>query len=258
MANNLNEEQFEGYQNEMELEDEYYADDELRTQFEVYSDDEMGQRWGNLDIRDILMEIESQLNRSKRYFFSKRKRVIDGEELTNIAIYAQKKLPRDIEEARAIKQNGLIIVERAKQNAAEIIDSANKQHDETIAAANAQANRIIEEAKAKAAELVAAHSITQGARAAAEKIQADTKAWDANLRAKTKDACNAYITGIMQWSSDTVNGANSFVQSAMRDSLNHISNTYSNIETALQGYNMDLQKKVNEFSRGPGINLDKE
>ena len=71
-------------------EDDGYEDP---SEFSQYTEEETMTRWGNHTFEDLVFELQNILGASKKYFFSKKKRIIDAEEMDNLLRVITEKLP---------------------------------------------------------------------------------------------------------------------------------------------------------------------
>jgi len=255
MAFNYEEEEekvtFNGFPDDDEDEEEY----EDVTEFGRYDDDELASRWGNLDFESLVLELESILASSKKFFFSKRRRIIDGEEMMNLANLIQDKLPDEITEAKKVIANRNEIVANANRQAESITKAANDYSTNTTNEANARANQIIAAAQKRAEEMVAAHTITQQARISAEQITAAAKAQAEEIANKTNAACDAYIKKVMEWAAENMNGSNEYIYGILNASKDMLRNSITGIDNVLQKYGADYERRINELRKGPNFKL---
>lgn len=255
MAFNYEEEEeeridFNGFPDDDEDDEEY----EDVTEFGRYDEEELATRWGSLDFEGLLLELESIVANAKKYlFFSKRKRVIDGEEMMNLANLIQDKLPGEITEAKQVINNRNDIVANAKRNAEAINNAANEYSANVTSDAKARADQIVANAQKQAEEMVASHNITQQARVAAEQIIAEAKAKSDDLWAKTNAGCEEYIAKVMGWANNGMEGSNEYVVGILNASKKMFRDSISNIDGILQNYSADYNKKVTELKKGPSI-----
>ncbi|MCM1364917.1 MAG: hypothetical protein NC122_07885 [Faecalibacterium sp.] len=257
MAFNYEEEEeevltFNGFPDDDEDDDEEYED---VTEFGRYDEEELATRWGSLDFEGLLLEFESILASSRKFFFSKRKRIIDGEEMMNLATLIQDKLPNEIVEAKNVINNRNNIVAGAKQNADAIIKAANEYSAKTNEDANTRANQIIASAQKQAEEMVATHNITQQARIAAEQIIAEARAKADEIVTGTNAGCEEYIAKVMEWASAGMSGSNEYVQGVLNASKKVFRDSITGIDQVLQNYGADYERRISDLKRGPNVKL---
>lgn len=177
-----------------EEEDEY----EDPSEFDQYTQEETITRWGNLTFEDLVFELQNILGASKKYFFSKRKRVIDAEEMDNLLRVITEKLPGEIAQARETLEKRDRIISTAKSEASAIHSDAESYKSTTEKNANAKAAAIVKEAKDQAANLVAEHTITQSAEKRAREIITAANTTKSEIIQKTKQDAQNYINQVNQ------------------------------------------------------------
>ena len=73
------------------------------SEFAAFDAGDAESRWGQLDFTELVNELENYIATSKRYlFFSRKKRVINGEEVTHLMQYIQNKFPSEVTKAKNI------------------------------------------------------------------------------------------------------------------------------------------------------------
>ncbi|MCM1544429.1 MAG: hypothetical protein NC110_03935 [Ruminococcus sp.] len=256
MAFNYEEEEekitFNGFPEDDDDDEEDYED---VTEFGRYDEEELATRWGSLDFEGLLLEFESILASSRKFFFSKRKRIIDGEEMMNLATLIQDKLPGEIVESKNIIASRNDIVANAKRNAEAITNAANDYSAATTNDANARANQIVTAAQKQAEDMVASHNITQQARVAAEQIIAEAKAKADELVVAANAGCEDYIAKVMEWASNGMNGSNEYVYGVLNASKAMFRDSIAGIDQVLQKYGADYERKIADLKRGPNFKL---
>lgn len=200
---------------ELEFNSVFQDDDEEEyeevSEFRDYSDEEVNSKWGNFTFEDLVFELDNILGASKKYFFSKKKRVIDAEEMANLTKLVAEKLPGEIVDARSIIANRENLIAGARRDAEAIKADADSYHQRTIDAAKAQAAKIIEDAQAKALELISEHEITRRSKEEGAQIVANAKAEGRSIIEKTSEECDKHIERVMQWANGNIDGVNEYV-----------------------------------------------
>ena len=136
-------------------EESYEEEYEEITDFGDYSEADAEARWGSMDFDQLVVEMESIISRSKRYFFSRTKKVVNGEDLKQLAQYIQKKLPTEIIAAKEIMTNQVAIIDEANRRKSEILAEAHKEENETVGRAKQYYSTTVQKAKDDAAGIVA-------------------------------------------------------------------------------------------------------
>lgn len=234
--------------NDADDDDEEQYDD---SEFERYSEEEMADKWGSMSFDELISEFDRIVSSSKKFFFSKRKRIVDGQELSNLVDVVNKQLPGEIKTSRDIINSRDDIIANAKRSADSIRASADEYSQATTAAANDRANQIVAKAQQQAEELVSSHSITQQAREKAEQIIADANRRAQEQMAATKKACEDHIALTMKWAQAAMSGSNEYALSLMSAVKNVMMQNVKDIDGVAKRYSADYEKKLNEIKRGP-------
>lgn len=200
---------------ELEFNSVFQDDDEEEyeevSEFRDYSDEEVSSKWGNFTFEDLVFELDNILGASKKYFFSKKKRVIDAEEMANLTKLVAQKLPGEIVDARSIIANRENLIAGARRDADAIKADADSYHQRTVDAAEAQAAKIIADAEAKALELISEHEITRRSKEEGAQIIAAAKAEGRDIIEKTSEECDKHIERVMNWANGNIDGVNEYV-----------------------------------------------
>ncbi len=179
-------------------------EDELEdTEFGKYDPEEAAARWGGMEFDQLISEIEGYVARSKKYFFSKKRIVVDGKELNILVKHIQDRYPQELQKAIEILDRETIIINdattksnliiaNAKANEKETVESAKKFYVETCQKATEDKERLIAEGKAEAYRLVQEHEITKEARAEAERIKEANIAEISKRMSIAQDQINEY------------------------------------------------------------------
>lgn len=206
-------------------------------------------KWGQLDFTELVNELENYIATSKRYlFFSRKKRVINGEEVTHLMQYIQNKFPAEVTKAKGIIADRDSILANARQEEKEIVESAQSYYKTTTQSATEDADKIIKHAQQQAEEMVQAHSITQAARVRAEEIMAQCKNDMDALVAQTRADCEAHKQQARDWAQGISQGSYNFVSDALgkyqtiaMNNLNEISEIYKQLQGGYESHMQSLQ-----------------
>ena len=168
----------EGYEEYEGEEDQRYGSYEENGN---YNPEAAEEKWGDMAFDRLVVELEDVVSRSKRYFFSKTKKVVNGEDLIHLSQYMQDKLPSVIVESKDIVTRKVEIINEAENQKNEILAEAHRNETETVARAKEyysttikrakdEAEAIIDHAEARAVEMVQQTEIYKRAAEEAEKI----------------------------------------------------------------------------------------
>ncbi|MGN1418155.1 MAG: hypothetical protein ACI4W6_02385 [Acutalibacteraceae bacterium] len=239
--------------------EEYY---EEPAEFRDYSEDEIEGKWGNFSFEDLVFELENILSTAKKYFFSKKKRVVDAEETVNLTKLITKKFPSEITKANEIIDEEQQIISDAKRNASVIKADADAYHSrkiqeadanaaKMIATAKSRAEQIIADAKAKAEQMVEDHTITQQARAAGAEIIDKAKQESRNIVEGTKANCQNYISDIVEWAEGNINGVNDYVFGLLGSAREAYVSGVKSIDSVKGKYKNDYEAQVSSLKKPP-------
>ena len=211
--------------NEYDYEEEYEEYEEV-TEFGTYDEDAADAKWGEMEFEQLVVELSDIIARSKKFFFSKTKRIVNGEEATHLVQFIQNKLPGEIITARDILEKETSIISAAKQEKESILAEAHKQeletvnkaktyYTDTVKKAQEDAATIIAKAKQQAQELVEESNIYRMAREEAERIKENTERETQAMIAKATDECNELKEHAKQYAVSVTEGARNFVASSL-------------------------------------------
>lgn len=231
--------------------DEEY--DEEPEEFRDYSEDELSSKWGAYTFEDLVFELSNILGRSKKYFFSKKKRVIEAEEMANLTKLIADKLPDEIVNARNIISNHDNIIAGAKKEAEIIRADANGYHQRTVDAANAKAEQIIADARAKADQLVSEHQITLRAKEEGAQIVAKAQQDARGIIEKTSEQCDMHIERVMQWADENINGVNEYVYGILGAARESFVSGIGSIDAVKTKYTNNYNKQASSLKSAPRI-----
>ena len=231
-------------------EDEEYED---VSEFRDYSEEEVSSKWGNFTFEDLVFELDNILGASKKYFFSKKKRVVDAEEMANLTKLVAEKLPGEIVEARSIIANRENLIAGARRDADAIKADADAYHQRTIENAKAQAANIIADAEAKARQMVSEHEITRQAKDEGARIVAEAKAEARSIVERTSAECDKHIERVMSWADENITGVNGYVFGLLGSAREMLIGDIQKIDGMKAKYEEDLTQKFASLKAAPRI-----
>lgn len=238
-----------GFNDADDEDDEEIYDDSV---FEKYSEEEIRDKWGDMSFDDLLGELERIVTLSKKYlFFSKTKRVVNGQEMTNLIELILEKLPGEMQNARDIISSRDSIINSAQQEANAIKTRADQYNASTIETANRNAASIVDGAKKKAEDMVSVHAITQQARAKAEEIIESANNAAYAHKAETKKVCDEHIATTMRWAQEAMQGSNEYANSLLSSVRGVMMKNVSEVDDIARRYAADYAKRLEEIRRGP-------
>ena len=241
------------YDLENDLDNESYAPQEETyadlSEFAAFDAGDAESRWGGLDFEELINELENYIATSKRYlFFSKKKRVVNGEEMSHLMQYILNKMPGEFATAKGIINERDSIIANARQEEKSIVDSAQNYYKTTTQSATDDAEKIIKRAQEQAEEMVAAHSITQAARVRAEEIRDNCQKEMAAYIAQTTADCEAHKKQARDWATQISQGSYNFVcdalskyQNIAMNNLNEITDIYKQFQGGYESHMQGLQ-----------------
>ncbi len=213
------------------------------SEFAAFDPQDAESKWGQLDFIELVNELENYIATSKRYlFFSRKKRVINGEEVSHLMQYIQNKFPEEVTKAKGILDDRENILANARQEEKEIVESAQRYYKETTQSATDDAEKIIKHAQEQAEEMVQSHSITQAARVRAEEIMAKCQSDMQAHIAQTMADCEAHKQQAREWAVSITQGSFDFASKALNDyrniamsNLNNISEINEQLQNGFEG-----------------------
>lgn len=252
--------------------EEYY---EERPEFRAYSDEEIDTKWGNFTFEDLVFELENIIGRAKKFFFSKRKRVVDAEEVMNLTRIIEIKLPDEIVKANDILDEEEQIISDAKRNASATKNEADAYHSRTlheadVQAANAietanntakgivdsaqeQAKQIIAQAEAQARHLVSENNITKMAKEQGAEIVNNARSDAANIIAGTNQNCEEYISRVVAWAEKNIQGVNDYISTVLGKTRELNVNSINQIDGVNARYKSDCAEQINSLRNYPRV-----
>lgn len=248
---------------------------EEASEFADYSDEQIEQKWGNFSFEDLVFELEHVLGASKKYFFSKRKRVVDAEEMVNLTKLISERLPDEITKARDIIDEEQLILSDARKNASAVKADADSYHKRTtdsadaaaaqmIAAAKSRAEQIVESANAQAKDTIARaeekarimvdeHTITAQARDRGVEIVEGAKQEARSIVEGTNSNCEEYINRVMTWADGNISGVNEYVFGLLNSARDAYKIGINNIDGVKTKYKSDFDSQVASLKKAPRI-----
>ena len=235
---------FYDLQSDLEVEDvNEQPEFEDISEFAAFDPQDAESKWGQLDFIELVNVLENYIATSKRYlFFSKKKRVINGEEVSHLMQYIQNKFPAEVTKAKGILDDRENILANARQEEKEIVESAQRYYKETTQSATDDAEKIIKRAQEQAEEMVQSHSITQAARVRAEEIMAKCQNDMQSHIAQTMADCEAHKQQAREWAVSITQGSFDFASKALNDyrniamsNLNNISEINEQLQNGFEG-----------------------
>ncbi len=216
--------------------------------FGPYDQQDAESRWGKMDFIELIGELENYIATSKRFFFSRKKRVINGEEMTHLMQYIRSKLPNELTQSRRIIAEEEGIIAAARQQEKEIVDSAQNYYKSTTQSATEDADKIIKRAQDQAEEMVAAHAITQAARVRADEIKENCQKEMSAIVAQAYQDCEDHKQQAREWAAGASQGAYNFIcdalskyQNIAMTNLNQITDVYKQFQSGYESHMQSLQ-----------------
>ena len=257
------------YDLETDLEVEDVASDEAEydeyeeiEEFGAYDEADAQAKWGDMDFEQLVAELEDMVARAKKFFFSKKKRIVDGEEISHLAQFIQDKFPGEISAANDVlsrKEKILSdasaekdsIIANARHQEVETVNKAKAYYSETVKKAQDDAANIMARAKAQAEEMVQESSIYKMAREEAENIKNATENEINAMVSKATAECNELKEQARQYAIAVTESARNFVASSLAgyqgiamsnlDQINKVNTQFQN-EYATQVRNLGIDK----------------
>lgn len=260
------EEEFEILQsNTIETEEEY----EEITEFGAYDEAAAENKWGSMEFDKLIIEMEALVSRGKKYFFSKKKRVVEAEEIATLSQYIQNKFPQEMIDAKAILDNEAAIVDQATKEANEIIANARKQEAEIVANARSfyasttdkgkkDAEAILKRAKAQADEMVKEHSITRMAREQSEQIKTNTEVHVKSMIAEATAQCDELKNQSREWAIGIVQGAHDFVLNSLAGYQKVAATSLDQISEVNRGFQAEYNNQTARLGINNNVNSNQQ
>lgn len=240
-------------------EDEAYEEE---SEFDLYTDEEADARWGSLSFIQLVNELDNTLANSRKFFFSKKKRIVDAELAVNLAKTISAKMPGEFEYAESIIADRDLIISDARSDANAMKSDAdtyytNKKNEadalaeRIIADAQKKAENIIADAQAQANELVATHTITARARELSKQIIAEAQGQAANIVSGTEANCQRYIEQLTAWGNENIKGVTDFANAVIGSSIELSKKNMDELTNIGIKFNNAAESKKEVLSRPP-------
>lgn len=205
---------------------EEYENYDDASEFGNYNPEEADAKWGEMDFDQLVVEMESIISRSKRYFFSKKKRVVDGEDLTHLAQHIQNKLPSEILAAKDILARQVEIIDEAGKERDSILAAAHREETDTvnkakeyysttIKKAQDDAAGIVSRANDQATAMVQESNIYKMAREEAAKIKDDAMQQATAMVQEAARECEALKEQARAYAISVTEGAHNFITNSL-------------------------------------------
>jgi uncharacterized protein YeaO (DUF488 family) len=205
---------------------EEYENYEDASEFGNYNPEEADAKWGEMDFDQLVVEMESIVSRSKRYFFSKTKRVVNGEDLAQLAQHIQNKLPSEIIAAKDIitRQVAIIddantqkanIIAGARQEEADTVNRAKEYYSKTVKKAQDDAAGIVARANEQATAMVHESNIYKLAKEEEARIHQEAEQYAHELLEKTKQECEELRAQAKAYAISVTEGAHNFITNSL-------------------------------------------
>ena len=205
---------------------EEYEDYEDASEFGNYNPEEADAKWGEMDFDQLVVEMESIISRSKRYFFSKTKRVVNGEDLAQLAQHIQNKLPSEIIAAKDIITRQVSIIDDANNQKAAILAAAHQEENETVNRAKEYYSKTVKKGQDDAAGIVARateqatnmvheSNIYKLAKEEEARILQEAEQAAQELRERTRRECDELCQQAKAYAIRITEGAHNFVTNSL-------------------------------------------
>ncbi|MDD6011641.1 MAG: hypothetical protein PUC33_02220 [Oscillospiraceae bacterium] len=248
--------------------DAQYDDDEEYEEvreFGPYDPAAAEEKWRDLDFEQLVEQMSLYVSNAKKFFFSKKKRIVDGHDIDTLVQFMQEKFPGEFTKAKDImaRENDIIedanskrerLLSEAQNYKNETMAKSQSYYNETVKRAHTDADGIIAGANNKAHELVQEHNITRMAREEAERIKAETEKATQAMIARTTAECNEYKKSANDYAKSIVQGAYNFITSGLAgyqsiaaknlDEINKVNMQFQN-EYAVQVKNLAIDTTNN-------------
>ena len=205
---------------------EEYENYEDASEFGNYNPEEADAKWGAMDFDQLVVEMESIISRSKKYFFSKKKRVVNGEDLAQLAQHIQNKLPSEIIAAKDIITRQVAIIDDANNQKAAILAAAHQEetdtvnrakeyYSKTVKKAQDDAAGIVTRANEQATAMVQESNIYKLAKEEEARIKQEAEQYAVELLEKTKRECEELRAQAKAYAISVTEGAHNFITNSL-------------------------------------------
>ena len=243
---------------EIEDVDEDEEDYEDISEFGQYDPDDAASKWGELDFEELVAELQRYFETSKKFFFSKKKRVINAQEVTHLLQYIEEKFPSEIKQSKDIIRNREAIIAKAKSDEEHIVGKAQSYYDQTIAQAKDNAESIINRAKEEAEEMIASHTITQAARVRAEEIKDNCKREMNDLIAKTNELCENHKREASEWAENITTAVYKFAAESLSSYQEVAKTNIEQINNVFVQFKSRYAEQMDLLKSNPNVQVDEQ
>ena len=231
--------------------------------FGPYDAEAAEEKWKDKTFEELVDEMSYLVSSGKKYlFFSKTKRVVNGQEIDLLAKYIEEKFPEEFVIATDILSREEKIISDATAKAESTIAEAERimadtkvnseaYYNDAVAKAKAEAEAIIQRAQATAHEMVQEHSITRMAREESERIKAETDKTTKQMIAQATTECETLREQAKAYAVAIVQSAYAFIkkglvgyQSVAAQNIDTIKRVYGQFEEdfAVQTKNLGISE----------------
>lgn len=228
---------------------EEYDNYEDASEFGNYNPEEADAKWGEMDFDQLVVEMESIISRSKRYFFSKTKRVVNGEDLTHLAQHIQNKLPSEIIAAKDIITRQVAIIDDANNQKASILSAAHQEEDEIVTRAKKYYSDTVKKAQEDAAGIVARANEQATAMVQESNIYKLANEEAARIKKETEEQVQALLAQVAKECEEQRQQAKNYAISLTEGAHNFITNGLAGYQKVAMS-NLDLINNVNAQFQG--------
>ena len=261
MPNYYEEEYSTEYQNEQMMNDMFGAEDEyddaddqnFARSFDTMTDEERKQAFGDMNFYDYLVELEEQLNNSKRFFFNRNRRIVDAKTIGGIIDDLNAVVPHEIVKGSEIIAAKDRIIADASADAAQtrseadgysvtIREQADDYYSARIEEGNAEKDRIIEDANHRAAQLISEHEITVRAREEGDNIVKAATEKAREIVAVTEKQVSEHKANVNQWASSAMDAVAKYCFELLVNSRKAYEANIKDVDNMIRQAQTDMQQ----------------
>ena len=242
------------------IDDQYDEEDddqyEVVGEFGPYNIEDAEEKWKDKEFEELVSEMAYLVASGKKYlFFSKTKRVVNGQEIDLLSQYIQDKFPEELVKANEIiaRENSIIteatsVADATKAEAdsyrVSVKANADALYNETINKAKAEAAAIIAAAQAQANDMVQEHSITRMARDEAERIRIETDKQTQEMISRTTAECESLMEKARGYAVAIVQSAYAFIKKNLINYQNVAANNLDTVTKVFAQFEGDYAVQV--------------
>ncbi len=241
------------------IDDQYDEDEEQYEEvgeFGPYNAEEAEEKWKDKDFEELVGEMSYLVSSGKKYlFFSKTKRVVNGQEIDLLSQYIQDKFPEEIVKANDIISREADIIASATAKADSTVAEAERLmadtkaradafYNDAVNKANAAAQEIIAKAQAQAHEMVQEHTITRMAREESDRIKAETDRTTKEMIAQATAECNTLREQAKAYAVAIVQSAYAFIKKGLAGYQNVAASNLDTINKVFGQFQEDYSTQV--------------